>query len=64
MFGATSRMMTEVCGGTSHVIMKVYDATSHMMMEVGGEASRMMKVDYIYSLISITIKIKITFYFW
>ena len=27
MFGATSRMMVEVCGGTSHVMTKVYDAT-------------------------------------
>ena len=33
MFGATHRMMTEVCGGTSHMMTKVYDATSHMMME-------------------------------
>ena len=32
MFGATSHMMMEVCGGTSRVMM-VYDATSHMMME-------------------------------
>ena len=39
MFGATSRMMTEACGGTSHVMMKVHDATSRMMMEVGGGAS-------------------------
>ena len=28
MFGATSRMMTEVCGGTSRVMTKVYDAIS------------------------------------
>ena len=28
MFGATSRRMTEVCGGTSHVMTKVYDATN------------------------------------
>ena len=33
MFGATNRMMTEVCGGTSRVMTKVYDATSHIMME-------------------------------
>ena len=33
MFGATSNMMTEVCGGISHM-MKVYDATNCMMMEV------------------------------
>ena len=40
MFGATSRMMMEACGGTSHVMM-VYDATSHMMTEVDGGASYM-----------------------
>ena len=45
MFGATSHMMTEVCGGNNCVMMKVwYDATSHMMTEVGGGDSRTKKV--------------------
>ena len=33
MFGATHRMVTEVCGGTSCVMTKVYDASNHMMVE-------------------------------
>ena len=28
MFGASNRMMTEVCGSTSRVMTKVYDFTS------------------------------------
>ena len=39
MFGVTSHVMTEVCGGTSCVMTKVYSATSRMMMEVCGGAS-------------------------